>query len=60
MIQKEIDRFRARAEAAFKARHQQNQNAPLAEREYRDAEQAESDKIRRLREERLALTKLSE
>jgi len=60
MDQNEVDRLRARSEAAFQARHQQKQEAPVAMREYREAEQAERDKIRRLREERIARNKLSD
>ena len=45
MDQNEVDRLRARSEAAFQARHQQKQEAPVAMREYREAEQAERDKI---------------
>jgi len=56
---KDRDSLRARAEATFKVRHQQKQDAPVAMREYREAEQAERDKTRRLRQERLARTKSS-
>ena len=59
MIQKEVDKLRARAEAAFKARHQQKQDISVRTREYREAEQAERDKTQRLREERLARNQLS-
>jgi hypothetical protein len=60
MMQKEVDRLRARAEAAFEVRHQKKQDTPIAMREYREAEQAERDKMLRLREERLARIKLWE
>ena len=58
MDQNEVARLRARSEASFKARHQQKQDPPVAMREYREAEQAERDKIRRLREQRIARNKL--
>jgi hypothetical protein len=60
MLPKDVDSLRARAEAAFKMRHQQKQKAPVAMREYREAEQAERDKMRRLREERIARNKSSD
>ena len=58
MLPKDRDSRRARAEAVFKVRHQQKHDAPVAMREYREAEQAERDKTRRLREERLARNKV--
>ena len=60
MLPKDVDSLRARAEAAFKVRHQQKKAAPVAVREYREAEQAERDKVQRLREERLARGKSSD
>ena len=48
------EELRARAEARFKALEKQKADAPLAMREYREAEQAQRDKIAKLRAERLA------
>jgi hypothetical protein len=45
---------RARAEAMFKIREQQRADAPVALRQYRQAEQHARDQLRRLREARLA------
>ena len=48
------DELRARAEARFKAVEQQKAVAPVAVREYREAEQVLRDRTARLRAERLA------
>jgi hypothetical protein len=50
----EVDELRARAEATFKARHEQKEQAPIAMREYREAEQTVRDRTIKLRTERLA------
>jgi hypothetical protein len=52
--QESVSELRARAEATFKARHEQKQPAPLAVREYHEAEQALRDRTAKLRAERLA------
>jgi hypothetical protein len=52
--------MRARSEATFKARHEQAQDAPIALRDYRLAEQDKWDQLERLRQERLSrATKVS-
>jgi hypothetical protein len=51
--QKTLSELRARTEATFKARHQQQIQAPIARREYLEAEQAIRDRTAKLREERL-------
>ena len=48
------EELRARAEARFKLREQQRQDAPVATREYRQAEQSLRDRTAKLRAERLA------
>jgi hypothetical protein len=48
------DELRAQAEARFRKAQQQKADAPLAMREYREAEQVLRDRIARLRAERLA------
>ena len=48
------DELRARADARFKTVEQQKADAPLAVREYREAEQTLRERTARLRAERLA------
>jgi hypothetical protein len=50
---KDVAELRARAEATFRARHEQALQAPVAVREYREAEQALRDRAAKLRAERL-------
>jgi hypothetical protein len=45
---------RARAEATFKVREDQKQQAPVAMKEYRQAEQARREQTAKLRAQRLA------
>ena len=54
VTQKDVEVLRARAEAAFKARHEQAHQAPVATREYRQAEQDARDRTAKLRAERVA------
>jgi hypothetical protein len=51
---KTVAERRARAEAAFKVRHEQKVEAPKATREYREAEQQQRDQMTKLRSERKA------
>ena len=51
------DEKRRRAEQMFKAREQQNADAPKAWAEYQAAEQKLRDRTRQLREQRLARAK---
>jgi hypothetical protein len=48
------DELRAHAESRFRNTEQQKANAPLAVREYREAEQVLRDRTAQLRAERLA------
>jgi hypothetical protein len=48
------DELRAQAEIRFRKAEQQKADAPLATREYREAEQVLRDRTARLRAERLA------
>jgi hypothetical protein len=48
------EELKARAEASFKSREQQKLDAPLAMREYREAERTTLDRMMKLRAERLA------
>jgi hypothetical protein len=49
-----LEEQRARAETAFKARHDQAVEAPKATQDYRDAEQQKLDQMTKLRKEREA------
>ena len=54
MPKKPIDSARTRAEMMFKTREQQKADAPVAMQEYRAAQQAVFERMRQLRELRLA------
>ncbi len=54
MPHKTDDPARARAEALFKRREQQKADAPIAMAEYRAAQQAALERMRELRQLRLA------
>jgi hypothetical protein len=54
---KTVAERRARAEGAFKVRHEQKVDAPKATREYREAEQQQRDQMTKLRSEREAREK---
>lgn len=51
---KQTDDQRARAERMFRAREQQKADAPSAMRDYQMAQRATLERMRQLREERLA------